>query len=602
MAFKTISEIVQSAENKFNNGTTTKSKYVSFSLSENLDKIDAYANSKHTTGDKDSKGRDKPFFDITTAAINIWYRATDIDRRNMRIKATKREDVLKAFIATVHLQEYMRRENFGRFLNKWGRSLAKYGSSIVKLVDKGDRLHTEVVPWNKLIVDPIDAMNNPIIEILELTPAQLRKNKGYDQEIVEGLIKSEQATRKTRDGQAQDTRADYIKLYEVHGELPLSHITDDPEDDTIYVQQMHVISMVESKDGEIQDFSLVKGKEKNPYLLTHLIEEEGQTLSIGSVQHLFEAQWMMNHSQKAIKDQLDLASKVIFQTSDGNYVGRNVLNAIDNGEILIHAPNQPITQVNNNSHDITALMNFQSQWQSLAKEINSTPDAISGNTFPSGTAYRQVVALQQEAHSLFEQMTESKGLHLEEMLRIHIIPYIKKKMNSTDEIAATLDEQGIQKIDTIYIPNQAVRQANQKILAEALKGNPLTQEAGQELVNAETQDITKKLALDGDQRFLKPSEIASKTWADELDGFEWDVEVEITNESTNKEATMTTLTTVLQTIAGNPGVLQDPNMKMLFNKILTTSGEVSPIELSATPAQPTQSPEQLEELQAVGGE
>ena len=55
---------------------------------------------------------------------------------------------------------------------------------------------------------------------------------------------------------------------------------------------------------------------------------------------------------------------------------------------------------------------------------------------------------------------------------------------------------------------------------------------------------------------------------------------------------MTTLTTVMQTVAANPAVLQDPNMKMLFNKILEMTGQVSTIELS-TQALPTQAPQAM---------
>jgi nucleoside-diphosphate-sugar epimerase len=43
-------------------------------------------------------------------------------------------------------------------------------------------------------------------------------------------------------------------------------------------------------------------------------------LVIGRHMHGKKAQWMVNHSQKAIKDQLDLASKLIFQTADPKHV------------------------------------------------------------------------------------------------------------------------------------------------------------------------------------------------------------------------------------------------------------------------------------------
>jgi len=59
-----------------------------------------------------------------------------------------------------------------------------------------------------------------------------------------------------------------------------------------------------------------------------------------------------------------------------------------------------------------------------------------------------------------------------------------------------------------------------------------------------------------------------------------------------------TLATVLQSIAANPQILTDPNAKMLFNKILSATGTVSPIELSATTTMQPQA-ETVEPLQAL---
>jgi hypothetical protein len=57
--------------------------------------------------------------------------------------------------------------------------------------------------------------------------------------------------------------------------------------------------------------------------------------------------------------------------------------------------------------------------------------------------------------------------------------------------------------------------------------------------------------------------------------------INITGEQKNKMAVMETLSNVLQTVAGNPMALQDPNMAMIFNRIMEMSGAgVSPISLS----------------------
>lgn len=582
MSETNICELVRRLERDYTTGTTTISKYVEFSQYENIEKIDAYINSKHVSGETDSMGREKPFFNIVTGAVNIWFRATDIDRKDIRIKATKEKDAIGAFLATIHLQAWMKRDNFGIFLNDWGRALAKYGSAVTKWVEKGGRLFVQIVPWNTLISDTVDFENNPKIERLFLTPAQLKKNKAYDQDMVEQLIEADSMAREGLDKTKKDNKNDYIEVYEVHGELPLSYLTGIEEDDDEYVQQMHVVSFIKIKNSDkYKEFTLLSGREKqDPYYITHLIKEDGRSQSIGAVEHLFEAQWMSNHTAKSIKDQLDLASKLIFQTSDGNFVGKNVLNSIENGDILIHDDNKPLTSVANTSHDITALQSFGGQWQALAKEIVSTPDAITGGTMPSGTAYRQVALLNQEAHSLFEVMTENKGLAIEEMMRRFVIPFIKKKMDTSEEIAVTLDAHNIKQLDSMYINNEAIRRHNAKIVFEALNNQPTI---GLD-INAEKDKIQSQLAQNGNQRFIKPSDISTKTWKEMFKDLEWEVEVEVTNEQSNKEAVLATLTTIMQTIGANPSVLNDPNMKFIFNKILETTGAISSIELAQNPA------------------
>lgn len=585
-----ICEVVRSNEQKYiSNTKTVISKYVEFDMYENINKIEAYINSKHISGDQDSMGRDKPFFNIVTSAINIWYRATDIDRKDIRIKPTTASDVLGATLATIHLQDWMRRDAFGVFLNDWGRTLARYGSSVLKFVEKSGKLHASVIPWNRLIVDTVEFDNDVVIEVLELTPAQLKQRKGYNQEIVNQLLESLQV-RRTMDRRNKDTKAEFIRVYEVHGNIAKSYLTGDAKDDDTFVQQMHVISFVRGeKKGEYEEYTLIKGQEeKNPYMITHLIKEDGRTQAIGAVEHLFDAQWMQNHSVKAIKDQLDLASKLIFQTSDGNFIGQNALSAIENGDIMIHEINQPITQVQNNSHDITSLQNFAGQWKALGNEINGISESMLGMNPPSGTAWRQTEALLQESHSLFELMVENKGLAIEEMLRTYVIPFIKKtKMNTTKEVSATLSDMGVSQIQELYVKNEAIKRHNDAIISEFKNGTGNYNAVDLQQIQSK---IKGELDAQGGSRFFKPSEQPDVTWSEIFKNLEWDVEVEVTGESSDKQAALTTLNTALQIIMAKQGQPMSPDEKLVFNKILTLSGEVSPLEISKAESA-TQSPQ-----------
>lgn len=574
-------------ESDYQIGNTQISEYVTFNLKENIDKIDAYLNSKHVSGETDSQGREKPFFNIVTAAVNIWFRATDLDRKNIKIKATKSGDYTLALLATIHLQEWMRRFTFGAFLNDWGRSLARYGSSVVKFIEQDGELHCEVIPWNRLICDTIDFDNNVKIEKLYFTPAQLRKKKGYNKDVVEQLIEDATTTRKGLNKINKDTKSEFIEVYEVHGELPLSYLTNDDEDDDVYQQQMHVISfMATNVKGEYDDYSLFSGREtKDPYMITHLIKEDGRTQSIGAVEHLFEAQWMMNHTIKQIKDQLDLASKQIFQTSDGNFVGRNLLSSLQNGDIMIHAPNMPLTQANNSSHDIASLQNFGQQWKSLGNEINGISEAMMGANPPSGSAWRQTQAMLQESHSLFELMTENKGLHVVDMLTTYIVPFIKKQMDTSEEISATLEAYQIKHIDSRYVPAEAVKIHNQMIKNEVLNGRI----AQQPDINALKQSLQDAQNAFGNQRFISPDEISTKTWKTVLKDIEWEFEYEITNEQTDKQAVMDTLNTTLKVMM-DPTFDTNPRAKMVVDKILNETGVVSPLELSMENKSPAAPP------------
>jgi hypothetical protein len=102
----------------------------------------------------------------------------------------------------------------------------------------------------------------------------------------------------------------------------------------------------------------------------------------------------------------------------------------------------------------------------------------------------------------------------------------------------------------------------------------------------------------GNERYLKPinpKDLSDTTWKELFKDFEWDVEVEITPENTDKEATLTTLSTILQTVVSNPAIFDNPTAKMLFNKILEETGRFSPVEINSLPqvTQPTQPTQQI---------
>lgn len=601
MAQKSVHDLIRKAEVNFLSGNTKQGKYVNWSMHDTIETIDAYLNSKHISGPTDSLGREKPFFNIVTAATNIWYRATEIDRKDIRFVPQNSSSVVLAFIANVLLQQWMDKNRFGVFLKQWGRTLVRYGSAVSEFVEKDGDLVCSVIPWNRVIPDTIDFQALPVIKKLYLTPSQLRKNKLYDKKAVDSLINAIN-TRRTLDKMVQDTKNDFIEVYEVHGELDSRLIEDKPnwnidDSDAIYTQQMHVVSFVQQREGEYADFCLYKGREaKSPYQKDDLIEEDGRSLAIGAVEYLFDAQWMSNHTIKNMKDTLDLASKLIFQTADKNFANRNVLSSIESGDILYHEDNKPLERLANDKPDIQAMQSFYGMWNEMAQQLTSTPDAMRGIVSGGGgpKPYALQALLTQQASNLFEVMTENKGLAIEDMLRTFVIPHLKKQLKHKDEVAAILDDAGIKEIDSMYVPREAIRRYNARTTkqvfdnVDSLVANKPTQPLQPYNPQQEQASVQQELAPLGNKRFLTPDDIDKKTWADLFSDFQWDnIKVEVTNENVDKQQIMQTLTMVLQSLASNPMILQDPNAKMVFSKILEETGVLSPLQLSTAAATPS---------------
>jgi len=577
MEHQSICEIIREAERNYTTGVVNRGKYVKWSMYDTLEKIIAYHNSTHTTGSKDSLGRDKPFFNIGIAAVNIWYRATDIDRKDIGVMATKDTSALKALLATIFLKDWMRRTKFGQFLNKWGRALAIFGSAVVKFVEKEGELICTVVPWRNFICDPSDFDSGPRIEKFYRTPAQLRKNKSYDKKTIDALITS-LTTRKNQDDTEKDALSKFIELYEVEGDLPKALLIDEDKreekDWEEYIWQTHTVSFNKTENTEkpFDDFTLYKStKATDSYMLTHLIEEDDRTLGMGAIETLFEPQWMMNHTVKNMKDTLDLSSMLLLQTADGSFISRNVLNNMQTGEIMIHAKNSPLTKVDNSKSDITALQNFAHQWQILGQEVSATPESTRGITPPSGTPYSSVALLTNQSLSLFEIMVENKSLHLEDMLRERIIPHIKKKMGNRDKIMAVLEDYQLKQVDAKYLPAKAIENYNERYKKEVLSGK-IAQPFNKE---AEEAGIRGELDLMRNKRPFMPD----KTWKEELKDLEWEFEINISGEPMDKSVMLQTLTTLFQTIVS---VTKDPsNAEAILNKILNITGIISPVELKS---------------------
>src|SRR3990167_2803783 len=550
---KLITELKQ-IESDYQNGTIQITDGLVFSQNKTIRLVEFYSNSKFLNGGKDSKGRDKPFYNIVNSMVDTAVVATDIDTKDIRVEADNEGSYDKLFLFNHEIYNWMKESNFAKTLNEIGETRSRYGGVIVKKCkEKGEEMKPKVVVWKNLITDQVDILNGIIIEKHYMTPNELREKSDVWNNIDEaiGLY-----------GKKGYTRADErIEIWEVHGKLPEDYLSDDAEcsEANKYSQQVHFYCVKGAKSEH-----LYWADEKElPYKYLAWKEVSGRALGRGVVEEGEEAQVWTNDAVQKKQSAMELSGKIILKTNSKK-IGNNVMTDMDNGHIVVLEDGKDLNTVNLINGALPQFTETIQEWWSQYERVTSSYDAVRGETPPSGQPYRLQALVSQTGSSHFDYRREEEGIFLKELFYDWVFPEIKKKLTKKHILASDFTPEELMKIDESF----ATHKANRFILDSFLSGKPATI---QDFLVAKVQYM-QFIGKDGKRRFL-----------DIPDGYYDDMKakltINITGEQKNKQVVMETLSNILQTVAANPAILQDNNLMTIFNKILEMSG-VSPLSLN----------------------
>ena len=580
-----IYEFVKEQRNDYRSLLIEITEGYEYSQYQTLRLIELYHNSKFETGNKDSLGREKPFYNITKFRTNVATRATDLDTKNITIFSDAADAETEAFLLTLKNRNWMKQSNLATFLNRMGHTRAKYGGVLVKKTEQGGELGLHIMQWLNMITDQVDIADGVKIERHYYTPSKLRQvAQQLGWKNIQGAIDAAQKTREAQAGKSpgkqNKTPGAYIEVYEVHGVLPtcmLAGTSDkypaDYGDEHEYERQMHVVVLDESDKEQTNGATLYAGLEdEDPYKYLPYEEVDGRGLGVGVVEDLFEAQVWTNYDVKGKKDLVDLAGKLIYQTTSSSVVAKNILTDLENGSIIDVGPSGSLTAVNTNQAGLGQIAALMSDWNEQAQNVTSTYPAILGQTAQHGTSFRLQAGLVNEASALFEYRRQEAGLFIREIYRDWVLPFLVKQMQSAKDIVADLDPDELQMVSKAAAEHEALQFAKK----QALTGSgALVHEQDIEAIKAATHSMHMKSSRKGINKFSGMFD----NWAGTID-------VDTTGEQRDKKDMLSTLFQLFGAVAANPQLLQDQTMARLFNEIVETAG-VSPT-LQTSGEQPEQ--------------
>ncbi|MEK9207462.1 MAG: hypothetical protein AAB922_03205 [Patescibacteria group bacterium] len=468
-------------------------------------------------------------------------KATDLDTKDLRVESENR---IKAWLFSRELKVWTRTHGVGKLLNQIVTKLPIYGSVVVKAVNKKAYL----VDLKNLINDQSveNLENSDVIEKHEYTPDELLRQP-WDKQAIKEVI--------ALHAQAKDP---YITVYESYVWVPESDIYEKGDPDT-FVRYLCIAAGLHLEINENKnrkEFRFVKLYSKDnptfPYREVHWDRISGRWLGRGIVEKLFDVQERVNEIVNRLAKVEHWASKQVFQTRDV-IVQKNLLTDAFDGDII--KVQSEITKIGVEDRNAPNMREDLKYWLQQADKLAFSYEIATGENLPSGTPYRLGFIQQQAVSSYFDLKREEIGLFLRELIIDLIIPEFKKDKKKVHRMIVGGSEEEMVMLRNV-LADALLREQVWRLI-----GRINTVEELEAVVQQTKQQIGTKVSLEIPDAYYE--------------NLQETVDINITNEQVDSNAKITTLTTAMQTLGANPGILQNPILRRIFGRALDAAGENS---------------------------
>lgn len=526
-----------------------------FNQNDTIETIYHYYHSQYQTGDVDSEGFKKYFYNIVRNPCNVATKAIDFDTKDIKIKAAEGSSPLKAWFYERDLKFWMKDKNFGKVLNRIFYELPKFGSVVLKVIDRKPLF---VDLRNFVVEQSADTLDEAsyIDEIHEYTPAQLRqfgKNWNYVEAVITEFEKSDEP---------------FIKIYEHYEPVKTGW-------ERTIVANVGT-DIIDNYTGDIIPYEGVvmnKAKlKKLPYREFHWEKIPGRWLGVGRVEPLFDPQLRMNEIVNQKAKASFWATLQLFQTRD-SAIRRNLMTDVKNGQVL--NVETEITKIGMEDRNLASSNQEETRWLANRDEVTFSYDVTRGERLPAGTPLGSAQLAAAMTSSYFDQIRENVAMDIKILLFEDILPDFEK--DATQEHILLLAGEDLDELRELIIK---AKQRRKRI--SLLKRGKLPTGQEWEIMKALVAKTSKeeKIKLpEGSYKNLK-----------------YKIDIIITGEQEDARTKSANLIAVMQMVSADPNIFQDPTKRKLIFKILEQAG-ISPIDIA--PQETT--PSVMESVRGGGG-
>ncbi len=534
-----------------------------------LRKADAFYNSQFTTGNKDSVGMRKYFYNIVKAPCDIATKFVDLDTKDITLVSETPDDEWVIWLMQRDLRCWLKEKGIGKLLNQIAFDYPKYGSVVTK---KGKDNKWAKVNLQNMRLDPgADTLEDSyfVIEVHDMSARELA-GMPWDEEAKARLLDSPaprfiiyEAYFQNRDSSKKKWCRRFLANFLTCNFSGRRIETAESQIIKTGAEYLPGITLFEDEVDEL------------PYRELHWEKVPGRWLGLGFVEHLFDNQVRMNELTNVKAKGLYFTSLKLFQTRDPG-VMRNVLSDAQNGDVL--SVNSEITPLQNEERNLAVFNQEEQRWDKNTNEKTFSFDIARGDDLPSNTPLGVAQMSQAMVVSYFQIKQENFGLFVKDVILDDVIPQFQRENSKKHTMRFASSDKDIEKL----------RQAMVDIyMRDSILGHVFKTGSVPEPIEVAQfkESATEQLKRKGD------------LFVDITDNYyeavKYNLDIIITGEQTDVRAKLQTMMTALQMISANPAILQDGPAKTMLFSMLEMVG-CSPVDMGLTnyQAPPPPTPEQ----------
>lgn len=515
-------------------------------------------NSKFKTGDIDDEGDRKYFLNQNRNPCDICEKSIDFDSKNFKFLTASGGNPELTWFMERDFKYWMRKQGFGKTLNRLFHELPIFGSVVIKIV--------QGVPYfvdlRNFIVDKssddLDCSDS-IVEQHNMTVSEFRKKAKimkWKQSDVDEVIK-----------RFHEMKSSHIVIYERYGEVEVdgkeksypwrrTFIADVGEDKYMQTSTGQVLLSERGVVLSSEDW------EDHPYWEFHLKKIPGRWLGLGIVETLIEPQIRLNELTNLQAKSTYWAAIRLFQSRAT--VNRNLKTDVKNGQVL-DGQESEIIQVDMSDRNLAFFNEELMKWKNNINELTMAFAPVGKSVVAVQTALNQVV-------SYFEQIQENVALQVKEMIYEAIIPQFEKDMSA--EHVLRLVGQDLD-VYAKMVKNDLV---NNEVIRLAITEQKFVTEHEKDVIGLAMEASIKQ----GKEKILTIPKGIYKN-------IKYDFDIDITGESVDTKARSAVKLALLQAITADPTMTTDPTKRKFLSSYMEDEG-INPNDFLGVE---TQSPETL---------